>query len=502
MDNDFKDNQPEDIGLSNNQNPAQDNQYQINPYHTDTNQIQSNTNNEGSIYSYTGSSIIQDDYQVSVNKNSYQYYNQDSHGFERQTGDPYIIYPSPNVVEELPKAKKKKRFGAFAKLVAAAMVFGIIAGGVFQGYYLITASRAVRIEEESDADLLQVTEYTDTDATIPTSTSSGKVVSDVSDVVEKVMPSIVAINSTAKTKVKDFFGRQFEQEASSSGSGIIIAHNGSKLLIVTNNHVVNSATSIEIKFSDGTTAKATVKGSDANADLAVLSVDMDQLSEETASKIKVATIGNSDDMVPGDMVIAIGNALGYGQSVTVGYVSAVDREITIEGLTLTLLQTDAAINPGNSGGALLNIRGEVIGINSVKFAAAQIEGMGYAIPISSAIPMINELMNRELVAESERGYLGIDISTAKEVTDAIAKRFNMPIGIYINDVIEGSPAEAAGLMQGDIITGLDGFKIETIEDLRNALSYKKAGQAIELRIQTVEGGAYTDKVLNVTLGKK
>jgi serine protease Do len=207
-------------------------------------------------------------------------------------------------------------------------------------------------------------------------------------------------------------------------------------------------------------------------------------------------------MQAGEMVITIGNALGYGQSVTVGYVSAVDREVTIEDQTMTLLQTDAAINPGNSGGALINTAGEVIGINSVKFASQEVEGMGYAIPISDVVPMINELMNREVIAAEEQGFLGIDTSTAQEVTELYAARFNMPIGIYVNGVVENSPAATAGLMQGDIITGLDGSTIETIEDLKNALSYKKAGQTVKLKIRVLDNGAYAERVLEIALGEK
>lgn len=434
--------------------------------------------------------------------NSYQSFN----GAGNYQGPNYgqNIYPTP----EEKKDKKKKGRNGFAKatkLVAAALVFGILAGGAFQAYYMLAWPEDSK-QSLTDNNKLQITEVpqkVDESSTIPTSDSpSHGIVTDVSDVVKQVMPSIVAINSTITQTSIDFFGRQFEQQGESSGSGIIIAQNNSKLLIVTNNHVVNGATSIEIIFSNEKKATATVKGSDANADLAVLSVDMSQLDQETAEAIKVATLGDSSAMVPGEMVIAIGNALGYGQSVTVGYVSAVNREVTIDDQKMTLLQTDAAINPGNSGGALLNIKGEVIGINSVKFASQNVEGMGYAIPISDVVPLINELMNREIVAANEQGFLGIDISTAQEVTEAYSQRFNMPIGIYVNDVVKDSPAEKAGLMQGDIITGLDGVKIETIEDLKNALQYKKAGQEVKLTVQVIDDGAYVEKILNVTLGEK
>lgn len=458
--------------------------------------ISTNQNNEGynygggNNYSYSGNNIIQD-----VNQNNQSNYGSYSYG---------AGYSSSSVKEGKPK---KKKFLGAVKVTAAAVAFGLIAGAAFQGYYMLAWPEDSRLSkngnENNNIMIEEVSQDTATKDTINTVKSdSDTIVTDVSGVVENVMPSIVAINSKATMTTQDFFGREFSQESEGSGSGIIIAQNGSELLIVTNNHVVEGATAIEIVFSDESKASATIKGAEANADLAVLTVDISSLSKETASAIKVATLGNSGEMVPGEMVIAIGNALGYGQSVTVGYVSAVNREVTINNQTMTLLQTDAAINPGNSGGALINTSGQVIGINSVKFASEDVEGMGYAIPISDAVPMINELMNREAVAAEDQGFLGIDSSTVQEVNEIYAERFNMPIGVYINDVVADSPAEEAGLMQGDIITGLDGSKIETIEDLKNALGYKKAGQSVKLTIQVLDGGAYTEKVLEVTLGSK
>lgn len=413
--------------------------------------------------------------------------------------------PTPEVIKESKPKKKRKLFGVF-KLTVAAVAFGLIAGVVFQGYYMVAWPESSKGSDISKNDNLQITEVTQDsksgDTIVPTSTSKDSVITDVSDVVANVMPSIVAINSAATITNYDFFGRGYNEDVQGSGSGIIIGQNGSEILIVTNNHVIQDATSIEIVFADETTATAVVKGADANADLAVLSVDLDQLTDETAGAIKVATLGDSNAAKAGEMAIAIGNALGYGQSVTVGYISAVNREVTIEDQTMTLLQTDAAINPGNSGGALINSTGQVIGINSVKFASEEVEGMGYAIPISSALPMINELMNREVVAAGEQGFLGIDTSTAQDVTDVYATRFNMPKGVYVNDVVAGSPAETAGLMQGDIITGIDETTIETIDELISALSYKKAGQTIDLIIQVKENGAYVEKTLTVILGER
>ncbi len=480
MDNDFN-NKYNDGNGSNNDNGGD---------HDNSDNGYNNSSGYSNLYSYTGNNIIQD--------------NKPEESYTSQNPNPYHVYPTPELKEKKPK---KRRFARAAGFVAAALVFGIVAGGAFQAYYILAWPEDQK-PTQADSDItIQVNDAsTDTSngiENVSDVTSSGdKVVTDVSDVVEKVMPSIVAINSTVVTTTPDFFGRQYQQEGQSSGSGIIIGQSDTNLLIVTNNHVIQDATKIEIAFSDETTAEATVKGSDAHADLAVLSVDMSTLSQETAAAIKVATLGSSDAMVPGDMVIAIGNALGYGQSVTVGYVSAVNREVTIEDQKMTLLQTDAAINPGNSGGALLNIRGEVIGINSVKFASAEVEGMGYAIPISSAIPMINELKDRQVISASEQGFLGIDAQTAQEVTEVYSQRFNMPIGIYVNDVVADSPAAKAGLAQGDIITGLDGVKIESIDDLKNALSYKKAGQSIKLTIQVLDGGSYAEKVLDITLGNK
>ncbi len=402
------------------------------------------------------------------------------------------------------KPSKKKAWKGVLKLTAAALAFGLIAGGTFQAYVSITqpATETEKENEDIDKQMAQITQTAADDELVAKLVQDGEVVTDVSDVVANVMPSVVAINSTISATNYDFFGREYAEEVPGSGSGIIIGQNDTSLLIVTNNHVIEGATTVEIVFADETTASAMIKGADAASDLAVLSVDMNSLKAETAAAIKVATLGNSDEVKAGELAIAIGNALGYGQSVTVGYISAVNREVFVDDTTMTLIQTDAAINPGNSGGALLNARGEVIGINSVKYASEEVEGMGYAIPISKAIPMINELINRETVAVEDQGFLGIDASTAQNVTDVYAERFNMPIGVYINDVIEDSPAEEAGLLQGDIITGLDGTTIETIDDLIEALSFKKAGQEINLMVQVKENGAYVEKTLVVTLGEK
>lgn len=399
------------------------------------------------------------------------------------------------------KEKKKKKLFNLIKLTIAALLFGIVTGVAFQGYVMMkNPVDLTQTRNDNDTGELKAETTSDSGAVYQNANIDG-IVTDVSQVVDEVMPAIVAINATTSRTSYDFFGREYKQEGEARGSGIIIAHNNNELLIVTNNHVVENARNIEITFVDDSKSKAKIKGSDANSDLAILSVNLNDLSQDTVASIKVATLGDSDNVKPGDIAIAIGNALGYGQSVTVGYISASEREIPGDSKG-KLIQTDAAINPGNSGGALLNSAGQVIGINSVKYASTEVEGIGYAIPITKAIPMINELMNREVVSSREQGFLGIDISKAQNVTEIHSQRFNMPVGVYVYSVVEGSPAEKAGLKQGNIITGLDNIQIRTIDDLINALSYKKAGQTIKLKIQEMENGKYVEKVLEITLAKK
>lgn len=417
------------------------------------------------------------------------------------------IYPTPQLMPGTEKKKKRRLAGLF-KFTAAALAFGVIAGAAASGYHYLTDQRSsIAPENKPGEEYDIITEESDKTESepvlIPTGAQADGIISDVSDVVDKVMPSIVAINSTGTITDYDiFFGRQYNTPVEGSGSGIIIGQSDESILIVTNNHVVSDADKIEIIFADDSKEAAVVKGADARADLAVLEVAIEDLSKETLNAIKVARLGDSKQLKQGEMVIAIGNALGYGQSVTVGYISALNREVNIDGAAMNLLQTDAAINPGNSGGALLNTAGEVIGINSVKYANTQVEGMGYAIPISDAIPMINILMNREILEESEIGFLGIDLGTAQEVTEVFSEQFDMPVGIYINNVVEDSPAEKAGLRSGSIITGFNEIRIETIEDLANVLSYSKAGEEILLKISVLENGKYVEKELKVVLGER
>ncbi len=422
----------------------------------------------------------------------------------------YPYHPAPAPMQKK-KRPRKKWFFKFVKFTAAALVFGVLVGAGASGYDYLTrpdkkdpvVQQDTGVGENKEVTVVPA-DVTDKDPTmVQTSGEPDGIVSDVSDVVDKVMPSIVAINSSATITNYDFFtGRRFDEPYQGSGSGIIIGQNDDSLLILTNNHVIESAESVEIVFSDEKTAAATVKGTDARADIAVLEVSLKDLTDETLKAIRVANLGNSDQVKSGEMVIAIGNALGYGQSVTVGYVSAVNRQVNIDGVSMDLIQTDAAINPGNSGGALINSVGEVIGMNSIKYASYEVEGMGYAIPITDVVPIIEQLMKRELLGEEEVGYLGVNLETAQEITEPFSQQFNMPIGVYINDVIEDSPAEDAGLKTGHIIVGVNGLKIETIEDLVNAISYCKAGETISLKISVLEQGVYTEKDLSVILGKR
>ncbi|MBP1756740.1 MAG: hypothetical protein H6Q59_3138 [Firmicutes bacterium] len=336
-------------------------------------------------------------------------------------------------------------------------------------------------------------------------TSSGEVKledkSAISQVVDKTIPSIVSINSTA-TQTTDWFGQPYSQEVEGSGSGFIVGKNEKELLIATNNHVVEGTETIKVTFIDGTQADAVIKGTDAAADLAVVTVDISTLDKKTLEAIKVAKLGNSDNIKVGQMSVAIGNALGYGQSVTVGYISAKDREVDLsDGYTskkMILLQTDAAINPGNSGGALLNVDGEVIGINTVKYASNEVEGMGYAIPISRALPIINELMSREILAEEEQGYLGI---IGNDVTEDVASYYNMPIGVFLNELAKDGAAEKAGLLPGDIITKADNVEITSITQLRDYVTSKRIGAEVTITYMRKSASEYKEGTLKVTLGK-
>lgn len=331
--------------------------------------------------------------------------------------------------------------------------------------------------------------------------SASAVVTDVTQVVEAVMPACVSITNNFTQTVQDFWGQTYSQDETASGSGIIIGENEQELLIVTNNHVVDSTEQLYVQFIDGETVEAQVKGTDASADLAVVAVKLDTIANSTKQEICIARMGDSDSLKIGEPAIAIGNALGYGQSVTTGVISALNRKIensnSEEGTSL--IQTDAAINPGNSGGALLNMRGEVIGINSNKIGGSSIEGMGYAIPISTARPIIEDLMERQTrtkYSEEERGYLGI---SCINVTSDLSENFSMPQGIFAAQVYSGTGAEAAGLVRGNIVVAFDGVTVQNQEELTKQMQYYKAGESVEITIMVNSANGYQQKNVTVTL---
>lgn len=389
-----------------------------------------------------------------------------------------------------PRKKKGGGAGKFAKLVASGLVFGLVAGVAFQG---------VNIVSEKIHPKQTYTPTLNTASTIQTSSSGENANYDVSMVAESAMPSIVSITSVVEETINfGWFGSQ-TQEAEGSGSGIIIAEDEDELYIVTNNHVVEDAKKVTVSFCDKNTVEAEIKGTDSSEDLAVVGVKISDIDKETKEKIKIAVLGNSDDLKVGEPAIAIGNALGYGQSVTSGCISATKREVALTDKTMTLIQTDAAINPGNSGGALLNAKGEVIGINTVKVSDTTIEGMGYAIPITDAQPTIEILMKQQTIPESEQAYLGI---TGRDITQEYASGFGMPSGIYIVEVQENSPAQEAGLYAGDIITKLDDKELSGMEALISKLAQKKAGDKVTVTVQRQSQGEYKEQAVTVTLGSK
>lgn len=394
---------------------------------------------------------------------------------------------------------KKKSFG---KKIVFTAVLGLLCGGLTAGG--LAAYSYVQDRKEAQAEEAEKKQEDDMQPNESGSASSQQTaeeqnrvssVYDVSAVWDNVIPSIVEINTRSVTSYY-FFGREYEEESEGSGTGIIIAQ-AEELFVVTNHHVVDGATAIELSFVDGSTAPAEVKGSNAEEDIAVLSVKLSELTEETLKKIKVVTIGDSDRLTGGEMVVAIGNAAGSGQSLTVGYVSAVDREVEIEGTAMNLIQVDAAINPGNSGGALLNARGELIGISNAKLVASSVEGIGYAIPISKVISIINQMLNREEIDYEDSAVLGI---MCQDVTENHSEALNIPVGIYIAGIEEGSAAEAAGLPLYGVITEVNGITVKTQEQLQEALRYIRGGSEGTITVKARERGEYVAKEYPVVFG--
>lgn len=419
----------------------------------------------------------------------------------------------------------QKKAGA---TIALAVIFGLVAAVVFQAAnfaadrFLNTGKSSVQIKTTDSVDLQETASDDSTADKVLSDSENGTVAA----VAQASMPSVVAITTVSVQEIPSFFGYSFHQyKSASTGSGIIVGDNDDELLIATNNHVVDGATTLSVCFigddvanaetetvnagdngdlnvEDAVSAK--IKGTDADNDLAVVAVKKSDIPEDTLNQIKIAQIGSSDDLAVGQQVVAIGNALGYGQSVTSGWISALNRTIsTDDGTNSTgLIQTDAAINPGNSGGALLNMKGELIGINSAKYADSAVEGMGYAIPISKAKPILEELMNRETrekVDSSKKGYLGV--SLANLTTEAI-EMYNMPTGAFVRSVEDDSPAQEAGICKGDIIVKFDGQKVSDGDDLLDKLQYYKSGEKIEAVIARATNGEYEENTVELTLGTR
>jgi len=448
------------------------------------------------------------------NGNSYQRngetpnYNQ-SNSYNQNNYNNYQGYtpyeePKKQKAKRVKKERTPDNFGRkLIRCVALALVFGLVAGGTMVGVQyaatpLLESNRDSGTSTEIDGENYG-------DKHLETALVSNTYVAvDVSDIVEEVMPSIVAITNISETEYRSFWGSQ-TYESTSAGSGIIVSTDDKYLYIATNNHVVDGAKSLTVTFANDATVSAEVKGTDPSIDLAVVKVALSSIEDETMNAIKLAPIGDSSELRVGEASIAIGNALGYGQTVTMGVISALDRVVTVSdsgsntGYTAELIQTDAAINPGNSGGALLNARGEVIGINSVKYADTDVEGIGYAIPMSTAAPIIQELITKEKVDASNSSYLGIG---GVDVTNSVATTYNMPTGVYVAQVFENTAAEKYGIIPGDIIVKFDGKEITSMDSLTSTLQYYAAGSTVEITVMRAHNGQYQEQNLEVVLGKK
>ena len=485
-----------------------------NPYSQASAAAQPNANQ-----SYANQSYSNQSYNSGTNNNAYggtsagstgsSYSRMNMNGQAYQQGSAYQSGQTQNTqyqnaqYQNAAKPKKQRTprkpgaFGPFAaKTVAAALIFGLVGGGVFTGVSYV-GTRAISNSSTASAKLTTTT----SGGTKQTSSGDAKDLTDVSSVVDEVMPSIVAITNTGTVTYNSFFGKK-SQQSQSCGSGIIVSEDDDYLYIATNNHVVADSEELTVQFDDDSVVKAEIRGMDPDDDLAVVRVKKSDLGKDTYSNIKIATIGDSDSVVVGSPAIAIGNALGYGQSVTTGIVSALNRTVTTQdsqtGETVTnnkLIQTDAAINPGNSGGALLNENGEVIGINSVKYSSTEVEGIGYAIPMSVAKPIIESLIQDGKYTNENQAYLGIkggDVSS-----EMVA--YGFPQGVYVSSVSAGSGAANAGLQEGDIITAIDSTKISSMTELQSALKSYQAGDKVTLTVARQSGRQYEENKVEVTL---
>lgn len=427
--------------------------------------------------------------------NQYNYYNPEN------SQSTYQNYSQPEHTGR--EKKQKKKMPKAAAVIGLALLFGVVSSATFLASNIL-GNKILGLENTSSP---ESEARTATPMASSVSKSTSAVTSDVSAIVENVMPSVVSITNLSIQQIQDFFGGTQKYETQSAGTGIIIGQTDDELLIVTNHHVIQSSETLTVTFSDESSIEAHVKGSNPGHDVAVIAVQKNQVSEETMKNIAVATLGDSTQLKVGEPAIAIGNALGYGQSVTTGVISAVDRVIPTEQSSgegeaqgISMIQTDAAINEGNSGGALLNINGEVIGINSAKIAGSKVEGVGYAIPISDVSDIIDGLMNQKTkykVAEGSQGYLGI---TCFDVENA--QKYHMPSGVYVYETVEGGPADRAGITKGNIITAVNGSGVDGKDALQKELTYYAVGETVNVTIQVPENnGEYTEKTVRVTLGE-
>ena len=470
-------------------------------------------NTESHRYSYREQGTGGSSYQYDNGNNCNDTYNNSysSHGWRDES-----TYNNENYYGNIPpepdKRRRQRKNGSknnkngmgkkAAKLVASAAVFGLVAGACFVG-----VSVAKDKLYPSTADRIETTSGTTSAKSETSSSGSSSSSSNVASVVNEVMPSVVSITSTIQSSNYYGFGTRPENFTMhvrevyvNAGSGFIVAKTKDNLMIATNNHVVSDATSLTVGFVDDTTAKATVVGTDSSADLAVISVKIKDIKDSTASKIKVATLGSSDDLKVGEEVVAIGNALGYGQSVTTGVVSAKNREVSLTDGTMNLLQTDAAINPGNSGGVLINMDGQVVGINNAKLEDTSVEGMGYAIPITTAKTILTDLMNANSVSTKDAAFLGV---VGRDINESYSSALGIPSGIYVSQVVSGSPAEKAGISAGDVITKFEGNNVSTMSGLKEKLALKKANTKVKITFKRAnQSGTYEEKTVTVTLGKK
>ena len=440
--------------------------------------------------------------------NQYSYYNPNETEGNTSNGTTFYNNGQGDDGKTPKKKKEHKKMPKAVAVTGLALMFGVVSSATFlTTNYVGTKVLKLGTTQKSTS----TTSPSAVTSNASLTKTSSVVTSDVSSVVENVMPSIVSITNMSVQEVQNYFGGTSKQESESAGTGIIISQNDSELLVVTNNHVVAGSDTLTVTFADGNSVEANIKGTDSEYDVAVVAVPLDSISEDTKKAISVATLGDSTELKVGEPAIAIGNALGYGQSVTTGVISALNRSVSETDQTtgettessVKLIQTDAAINPGNSGGALVNASGEVIGINSSKLVGDSVEGVGYAIPISDVSDLIENLMNQETktkVAEADQGAIGIK---GMSVSTEYSQQLNMPEGVYVSEVTKGGGAEKAGMTRGCIITGINGTTVSSKDDLQEQLQYYAKGDEVELTIQVPQSnGEYQEQSVNVTLGAK